>query len=69
MEDRVQTGKKSVTMSELQIGDWVQSGRKSVTMSELQSRRQVQIGRELLFHIGLISLDKVVEFNMSHEAF
>ena len=35
---------KSVTMSELQIGDQVQTGMKSVTMSELQIGDQVQTG-------------------------
>ena len=32
----MQTGEKSVKMSELQIGDRVQTGEKSVKMSELQ---------------------------------
>ena len=36
MGGRVQTGMKSVAMSELQVGDRVQTGMKSVAMSELQ---------------------------------
>ena len=32
----MQTGKKSVKMSELQIGDRAQTGEKSVKLSELQ---------------------------------
>ena len=41
----MQTGKKSVKMSELQIGDRMQTGKKSVKMSELQIGGRVQTGR------------------------
>ena len=40
----MQTGMKSVAMSELQVGDRVQTGMKSVVMSELKVGDRVQTG-------------------------
>ena len=51
---------KSVTMTELQIGDKVQTGMKSVTMSELQIGDKVQTGMKSVTMTELQIGDKVL---------